>query len=428
MENIERNTYLQKIINYMWDGQVKVITGIRRCGKSVLLFELFFDYLLKNGVSEKNIIRLELDKRKDIRFRNPIVLLNYVYGKIENSNEKYYLFIDEVQFSYIVEDPDNNGYKVNIYDMLNELKDVKNLDVYVTGSNSSMLSKDISTQFRGRASQIHVYPFTFKELYENQNIDKKEAFREYMLYGGMPYIRHLKDDELKREYLQNLFSEVYIKDIVERYHIKREDVLEQLLDYLSSSISSLTNPTNIANTMNSMHKNKKENKVDNQLIREYINYLKDAFLIQEAKRYDVKGKSYFNYPNKYYYCDIGLRNVRLNYRQMDQGHMMENIIYNDLIARGYMVDVGMVIEKTASTTKQKEVDFIVNKGNQRVYIQSAYEMMDANKIEAETKSLRLLKDEFKKIIVQNDVLIPYYDEYGIYHISVIDFLLEENLF
>lgn len=320
---VNRDRYLKQIIDYMWDGQVKVITGIRRSGKSVLLFELFKNYLLEDGVLEENIIMIELDKRKGAKYRNPIKLCEYVEGMIEGKEQPYYLFIDEIQFCREVIDSEADDEVITIYDMLNELKDYKNLDIYVTGSNSKMLSKDILTEFRGRSSQIHVNPFSFKEYYEAVGGEKREAFDEYMLYGGMPYLIHLKTDKQKKDYLDRLFKEVYIKDIVERERIEREDILSDMLDYLSSSISSLTNPTNITNAINSI----KNDHVSPNTVNCYLEYLKEAFLISEARRYDVKGKKYFEYPNKYYYVDIGLRNARVNFRQFDPGHIMENIIY-----------------------------------------------------------------------------------------------------
>ena len=283
---IQRNLYIQQLISYMWDGQIKVITGIRRCGKSVLLFELFRDYLLSQGTNADHIITIELDKRKDIKYRNPIALCDMVEEKIQESTQQYYLFIDEIQLSISVPDPDFPGEKVTIYEMLNELRGYKNLDIYVTGSNSKMLSSDIMTEFRGRSSQIHVFPFSFKEFFMAVGGDKRDAFDRYMLYGGMPYLLNLKEDRQKKDYLKQLFDEVYIKDIVEREGIERPDVLSDILDYLASSVSSLTNPTNIANTLNST---KKAN-ISANTVSSYLGYLKNAFLINEAKRWDVKGK------------------------------------------------------------------------------------------------------------------------------------------
>ena len=419
---INRDRYLNQIKTYMWDGQVKVITGIRRSGKSVLLFELFKNYLLQTGVVEEDIIAIALDKRKDIKYRNPIKLYDYVEKQVIDSKKKYYLFIDEIQFCKAVEDSEADGELVTVYDVLNELKDHKNLDIYVTGSNSKMLSKDIVTQFRGRSSQIHINPFSFKEYYEASGKDKRDAFDDYMLYGGMPYMIQLKTDKQKKEYLDNLFKEVYIKDIVEREKIEREDILSEVLDYLSSSISSLTNPTNITNAINSI---KKEH-VSPNTVKSYLDYLIDAFLISEAKRYDLKGKKYFEYPNKYYYVDIGLRNARVNFRQFDSGHIMENIIYNELIARGYSVDVGVVVDRRNGQKVQKEIDFVVNSADKRVYIQSAYEMHTENKVNSELDSLLLSKDFFKKIVIRSDIPHTFTDENGIEHQNIIEFLLSDK--
>ena len=422
---IQRNLYIQQLISYMWDGQIKVITGIRRCGKSVLLFELFRDYLLSQGTNADHIITIELDKRKDIKYRNPIALCDMVEEKIQESTQQYYLFIDEIQLSISVPDPDFPGEKVTIYEMLNELRGYKNLDIYVTGSNSKMLSSDIMTEFRGRSSQIHVFPFSFKEFFMAVGGDKRDAFDRYMLYGGMPYLLNLKEDRQKKDYLKQLFDEVYIKDIVEREGIERPDVLSDILDYLASSVSSLTNPTNIANTLNST---KKAN-ISANTVSSYLGYLKNAFLINEAKRWDVKGKRYFQYPNKYYYTDIGLRNARVNFRQFDSGHIMENILYNELIERGYSVAVGVVYDRRRGQKVQKEIDFVVNQGDKKVYIQSAYEMTNTEKAASELDSLRLNNDFFGKIIMRRDIQASFTDENGIRHINVLDFLLgKESIF
>ncbi len=404
----------------MHDGQVKVITGIRRCGKSTLLFEIFYDYLLKNGVPETNIIKIQLDKRNHAKYRNPILLADYVENMVSANSAQFYLFIDEIQFCHSVPDPDNSGFEISVYDMLNELKDYKNLDVYVTGSNSKMLSKDISTEFRGRSSQIHVFPLSFLEYNEAIGGDRRDNFEKYMLYGGMPYLLHLKTETQYKQYLSSLFDEVYIKDIVERHKIERTDILSDILNTLSSLMSSLTNPLNITNAIKSM----KKEKLSANTVSDYIEYCKDAFLISEAKRYDVKGKHYFEYPNKYYFTDIGLRNARLGFRQIDSGHIMENIIYNELVLRGYSVDVGVVVDRTKGQNAQKEIDFVVNSADKRIYIQSALRMSEDEKVTAELKSLLLAKDFFKKIIIRMDIPHNFYDENGIFHCNLIDFLLE----
>ena len=419
---IKREEYLEKIKSAMWDGNIKVITGLRRSGKSTLLFELFYEFLVSSGVKEDNIIKLELDKRKYYVYRNPIALCDMVEKLLEGrDSEKYYLFIDEIQMSRkAVMENEYGSDEVSIYDMLNELKGYKNLDVYVTGSNSKMLSSDIATEFRGRSTQIHVYPLSFKELYGFYGGSEREVLEEYMRFGGMPELTFKKNDREKMEYLSNLFTETYIKDLKEHGRIQREDILSNILDYLASSISSLTNPTNIANAIGSSTKEK----VDRNLVSSYIEKLKDAFLVSEAKRYDIKGKTYFDFPNKYYYSDIGLRNARLNYRQYDPGHIMENIIYNELIRRGYKVDVGVVSDRRNNNKIQKEIDFVVNDMDRRVYIQSAYEMSRDEKADAELATFALTGDFYKKVIIRDDIPHHYYDDKGFLHCSLLDFLMD----
>jgi len=418
---IQREAYLNRLIHSMWNGEIKVITGIRRCGKSVLLFELFFEYLLSQGVPESHILKIELDQRRYYRFRNPITLCEYVESIVQNQkDEHFFLFIDEVQLTTKVVDQASGGIEVTIYDMLNELKAYKNLDVYVTDSNSKGLSKDIATEFRGRATQIHVFPLSFAEFYAAIGGDERKALDTYMLYGGMPRLLALDDDKDKKDYLISLYNELYIRDIVERNGIEREDILNDILNFLASQISSLTNPTNIANTISSM----KNEKVNTALVSNYVQYIIDAFLISMAKRYDVKGKTYFKYPNKYYYTDIGLRNARLNYRQYDPGHIMENMIYNELLRRGYSVDVGVVCDRSDGSKVQKEIDFVVNDADKKIYIQSAFRMDTDKKEASELSSLMLTKDFFKKIIVRMDIPHHFYDDNGIFHCSLIDLLLE----
>lgn len=417
---IKRNFYLNQMTRNMWNGEIKVITGIRRCGKSVLLFDLFYDYLIENGTPKENIIKIELDQRKFYKFRNPITLCEYIESVVtEKENEKFYLFIDEVQFTQKIVDKENGDIEVTIYDMLNELKAYKNLDVYVTGSNSKMLSSDIATEFRGRAAQIRISPLSFEEFYAYKGGDEKKALDEYMLYGGLPRVTQIEDENDKKNYLTSLYGELYIKDIVERNGIEREDILEDILDFLASQIGSLTNPTNIANAISSM----KGEKINQSLTSNYIKHAIDSFLISRARRYDIKGKSYFNYPNKYYYTDIGLRNARLNYRQFDAGHIMENMIYNDLIRRGYSVDVGVVVDRKKGENTQKEVDFVVNENDKKLYIQSSVRIENEAKETAELRSLMLIGDFFKKIIVRMDIPHSFYDENGIYHCNLIEFLL-----
>lgn len=417
---VKRERYLDRLIHNMWNGEIKVVTGIRRCGKSVLLFDLFYNYLLEQGVAEDHILQIELDQRRYYKYRNPITLCEYVEAALEgHKNEKFFLLIDEVQFTAKVKDTENGGIEVNIYDMLNELKAYKNLDVYVTGSNSKGLSKDIATEFRGRATQIHVFPLSFAEYYSYVGGDERKALDNYMLFGGMPRLLALDDEKDKKDYLSSLYIELYIRDIVERNGIEREDLLNDILDFLASQISSLTNPTNIANSIASM----KKEKVNPALVSNYIQYTIDSFLISMAKRYDVKGKTYFNFPNKYYYSDVGLRNARLNYRQFDPGHLMENIIYNELIMRGYSVDVGVVTDRSGGSTVQKEIDFVVNDADRKLYIQSALRMDTDQKATSELDSLKLTKDFFKKVVIRMDIPHNFYDNDGIFHCNLIDFLL-----
>lgn len=417
---IKRDFYLNRLIHNMWNGEIKVITGIRRCGKSVLLFELFNDYLREQGVKEEEIIKLELDQRRYYKYRNPIALCEYVESIVQNNREKkFYLFVDEVQLTTKIIDEENGGIEVTIYDMLNELKAYKNLDVYVTGSNSKGLSKDVATEFRGRASQIQVFPLSFEEYYSYVGGDAKKALDDYMLYGGMPRALVLDDEKDKKEYLSSLYSELYIKDIVERNNIEREDILNDILDFLASQISSLTNPTNIANAIASM----KNEKINSVLVANYIQYTIDSFLLEMARRYDLKGKTYFKYPNKYYYTDIGLRNARLNYRQYDPGHIMENIIYNELVRRGYSVDVGVITDRTGGANVQREIDFVVNDADCKTYIQSAFQIDTEKKESSELASLMLTKDFFRKIVIRMDVPHNFYDDNGIFHCNLIDFLL-----
>ena len=426
---IKRDSYLRQLISYRFDGLVKVITGIRRCGKSYLLKKIYRDYLIQNGVREEQIIIIELDLAKDIKYRDPLVLSSFVREKVEGKVEEYYLFIDEIQMSDEVPNPYNAaGKNITFYDALNDLRSLTNLDVYVTGSNSKMLSSDILTEFRGRSDEIHVHPLRFAEYDSAVGGDKNEAFDDYAFYGGMPLILSRPDDGAKMNYLKSLFSEVYIKDIVERKNIERQDVLEQLIDLLCSSIGSLTNPTKIADTLRS----KQTAGVSSNTVRAYIGHLEDAFLFSESKRYDVKGKSYFDSPNKYYSEDLGLRNARIGFRQQEMTHIMENIIYNELVIRQFSVDVGVVYARTVnrngnSVRTPREIDFIVTSGNKKTYIQSAYSMSTEEKRETELRPFALTGDSFPKIVVRKDIGKRWYDEKGILNINIIDFLLDKEL-
>ena len=425
---IQRERYLRRIIDYMWDGQVKVITGIRRCGKSFLLNTLFRHYLSEQGVTPEHIISIELDLTKDIRFRNPLVLAEYVRSQVEGHEGQYYLFVDEIQMSDTVKNPYNpDGKPITFYDALNDLRSLPNLDIYVTGSNSRMLSKDILTEFRGRSDEIQVHPLSFAEYYSAVGGDKEDAFEQYAFYGGMPLVLSRPNDTAKANYLASLFNEVYIKDIVERKQIEREDILLQLLDFLSSSIGSLTNPKKIADTIRSVT----GDAVSQNTISAYIGHLEDAFLFSESKRFDVKGRKYFEYPYKYYCEDIGLRNARIGFRQQEMTHIMENIIYNELILRGYTVDVGVVYanERNSSGSYSKvarEIDFIASMGGKKIYIQSAFALLDEDKAEQELKPFALTNDSFPKIIVRKDIRKRWYNDSGVLNIGLTDFLLDDT--
>jgi len=426
---IQRDSYLKQLISYRFDGLVKVITGIRRCGKSYLLKKLYKDYLLNHQVKEEQIISIELDLAKDVQFRDPLHLSSYIREKLSGTTEEHYLFIDEIQMSDEVPNPYNpEGKKISFYDALNDLRSIPNLDVYVTGSNSKMLSSDILTEFRGRSDEIRVHPLSFSEYYSAVGGDKNEAFDDYAFYGGMPLILSRPNDSAKMNYLKSLFSEVYIKDIVERKKIERQDILEQILDLLCSSIGSLTNPAKLANTLQS----KQGISVSPNTIRAYIGHLEDAFLFSESKRYDVKGKAYFDSPNKYYCEDIGLRNARIGFRQQEMTHIMENILYNELMVRQFSVDVGVVYareknEKGNSVRTAREIDFVVNSGGKRTYIQSAYAMPTEEKTEIELRPFSLTGDSFPKVLVRRDIGKRWYDDYGVLHINLIDFLLDKTV-
>ena len=425
MQNIiKRDEYLKRIIDRKENGLIKVITGIRRCGKSFLLFNLFYDYLIQSGVKEEQIIRIALDDNTFEKYRDSDELSKYIRGKIVNS-DMYYILIDEVQYA-ITKDELKNPENIRLYNVLNGLMRLRNADIYVTGSNSKMLTKDVLTAFRGRGDEIKIYPISFKEFYSLEGGDKSDAYEEYALYGGMPLVLSKKNDVEKMRYLQNLFTEVYFKDIEERYDIEMPGVLSELTDDLCSSVGSLTNASKIAKTLQSV----KNIKVSSTTISRYLNYLIESFLFSNAKRYDVKGKKYFEYPSKYYCTDIGLRNARLNFRQQEETHIMENIIYNELLCREYSVDVGVVeiVETNAGerTKKQCEIDFVVNKGSKKYYIQSALNFSDASKLETKLRPLKNTKDFFKKIIVSKTSMRHWTDDDGILHVGLYEFLLNEN--
>lgn len=421
---IKHDEYLSRIIDRKENGLIKVIPGIRRCGKSFLLFNLFYDYLIESGVKEEQIITIALDDDTFVKYRDPDELSKYIRGKIVNS-DMYYILIDEVQYA-ITKDELKNPENIKLYNVLNGLMRLRNVDIYVTGSNSKMLTKDVLTAFRGRGDEVRVYPISFKEYYSFVGGDKFDAYEEYALYGGMPLVLTKKSDADKMNYLHTLFTEVYFKDIVERYDIELPDVLSELTDDLCSSVGSLTNASKISNTLQTV----KNIKVSGTTVSNYLNYLIESFLFSNAKRYDVKGKKYFEYPSKYYCADIGLRNARLNFRQQEETHIMENIIYNELLCREYSVDVGVVeiVETSVGkrSKKQCEIDFVVNKGSKKYYIQSALNVSDPSKLETELRPLKNTKDFFKKIIISKTSMKSWTDEDGILHLGLYEFLLNVN--
>ena len=426
-----RKQYLDQLINKRDNGRVKIITGLRRSGKSVLLFQLYKDYLLSEGVKEGNIIALSLDTLEYVKYRNPIELDKYIREKIVDDKNRYYVFIDEIQFVSEIKNPyvDDPEAKITFIDVIMGLMKIANVDVYVTGSNSKMLSSDVLTQFRDRGDEIRVYPLSFAEFYEVYEGDKRGAWQDYYTYGGMPYLSNLSSHEEKGKYLKDLFERTYIRDVIERNKINNStEVLDILLDVLASSIGSLTNPSKLSNTF----KSERQISIGAETIDKYIGYFEDAFLIKKVVRYDVKGRKYIGTPAKYYYCDMGLRNARLEFRQLEETHIMENILYNDLIRRGLNVDVGMVEYNTKDSEgkkirKQLEVDFVVNRGNKRFYIQSALSIADPDKKEQEIASLKRIPDSFSKIVVVRDYLKPWQDDNGITYIGIEQFLLDEEI-
>ena len=412
--DIKRDKYLNDLINRMHNGMIKVVTGIRRCGKSYLLFHIFKNYLLEKGIPESHMIMIELDQRKNKKYRDPDAILDYIESLISD-DEPYYIILDEVQMLNEFEE------------VLNSLLHISNADIYVTGSNSKFLSKDVITEFRGRGDEIHIYPLTFKEFMEAYEGDIYHGWAEYVVYGGLPLTVTMKTEEQKIHYLTNLFQETYLKDIMERHRIEKTQELEDLVNILASAIGSLTNPPKIEATFKSVI----QSTISLNTIRQYLEYLEDAFIINKANRYDVKGRKYIGTPLKYYFEDVGLRNARLGFRQIEETHLMENIIYNELRSRGYSVDVGMV-EKRGKDAEGKEyknqleIDFVSNLGSKRYYVQSAFSMPTEEKRVQEKASLINVNDSFKKIIVVKDVVNVTRDEAGITTMSIYDFLLKEN--
>lgn len=414
MKKIKRDFYLNKLIKRKENGMIKVITGIRRCGKSYLLDPIFKNYLLENGVKKDHIIKLDLDYRENKKYHNPDILFDYIMSQ-RKDDDMYYILLDEIQE---VDDFES---------VLNSFLGKGNLDVYVTGSNSKFLSNDIKTEFRGRGDEIRVFPLSYKEFTSATLINNEENWNQYITYGGMPYILSLDTSEDKSKYLKDLFENTYLKDILERNHIYKDDVLDATVDILSSSVGSLTNPKKIADTFTS---NGIKN-ITNKTISTYINYLLDSFMITKADRYDIKGRKYISTPSKYYFVDIGLRNARLNFRQIEQSHLMENIIYNELLIRGYNVDVGIVEqfskdENGKTVRKQLEIDFICNQGSKRYYIQSALNIDDEEKKNQELRPLLNINDFFKKIIIIKEDIVPWHNEEGVLIIGIKEFLLNEN--
>lgn len=412
--DIKRDKYLSDLVNRMNNGMIKVVTGIRRCGKSYLIFTIFKNYLKEQGVDEAHIVTIELDQRKDKKYRDPDIILEYIESRITD-DEKYYILLDEVQLLKDFEE------------VLNSLLHIKNIDIYVTGSNSKFLSKDVITEFRGRGDEIHIFPLTFKEFMQAYDGDIYRGWAEYVVYGGLPLTVTMKTEEQKIKYLTNLFEETYLKDIIERHHIEKTQELEDLVNVLASAIGSLTNVPKIEATFRSVI----QSNISSNTIRQYIEYLEDAFVINKANRYNVKGRKYIGTPNKYYFEDVGLRNARLGFRQVEETHIMENIIYNELRSRGYSVDVG-VVEKRGKNKDGKEertyleIDFIANLGSKRYYIQSAFSMPTEEKRDQEKSSLINVGDSYKKIIIVKDVVNVTRDEEGITTMSIYDFLLKEN--
>lgn len=411
---IGRDVYLNKLISKRHNGLIKVVTGMRRCGKSYLLFNLFKEYLVNEGVAENHIIEIAFDSFENKRYRDPEVLFPYIMEKMSDER-MYYVLLDEVQ---MLDDFES---------VLNSLGRKQNVDVYVTGSNAKFLSKDIITEFRGRGDEVHIYPLTFGEFMSVYDGDKQEGWRDYVLFGGIPLVLGFETADQKSDFLKSLFEETYISDITGRNNIRNKAELEELLNILSSAIGSLTNPSKLSATFKSV----KNKSISKDTIIKYIDYLRDSFLIDSAIRYDIKGKKYINTPSKYYFTDLGLRNARLNFRQVEETHVMENIIFNELKVRGYNVDVGVVVMNEVDKNgkkirKQLEVDFVCNKGSKRFYIQSAYALPDKEKMEQEQRSLVNTGDGFKKIIITKDAVAPLYNEEGILVMSVYDFLLNPD--
>lgn len=422
---IKRDKYLEKLISQKDKDMIKVVTGLRRSGKSFLLFKLFCDYLKSSGINEAQIIKINLDEERYKNLRDAEALYYEIKSRIINDSIKYYILLDELQYAITRDEIKDKSKPLRVYDLLNSLMHMKNVDVYVTGSNSKFLSKDVMTEFRGRGWPIHIQPLVFSEFFDSRGGDFSDAWEEYLMYGGLPYSLSLNSHEEKSEYLRRVFEEIYLKDIKERYSIQNGDGMDELVNIISSSVGSLTNPSRIANTFKGNNKN-----ISEHTIADYLEYLQDAFLIQRADRYDVKGRKYIGTPSKYYFSDVGLRNARLNFRQQEKNHLMENIIYNELIYRGYNIDVGVVpvniTEEGKHLKKQYEVDFVANHFNRRYYVQSALNIDTNEKLKQEQQSLINIPDGFKRIIVVEKALVPWQTEEGTLVIGLKDFLLNDN--
>ena len=423
---VRRDRYLNRLIDRMHNGMVKVVTGIRRCGKTYLLFKLFGDYLRSEGVDDEHIIEVALDVEENAALRDPDALSAHLRSKVANGHEQYYVFLDEVQYAISHEELKGPDVPPRLYGVLNGLLRMRNVDVYVTGSNSKLLSRDVMTEFRGRGDEVRVRSLSFFEFMQGFDGDRYQGWAEYTVYGGMPLTLSMRTDEQKARYLERLFEETYLRDVVERYEIRKRDELDDLVNVLASGIGALTNPSKLENTFRSVL----HSKISSNTISSYIGFLEDAFVIEEARRYDVKGRGYIGSPLKYYFEDVGLRNARLGFRQVEESHIMENVVYNELRARGYSVDVGVVEkrvrEEGRDVRKQLEVDFVANRGSDRVYIQSALEMRTPEKAAQEKASLLGINDSFKKVVLVRDVVKPLRDERGVVTMGVFDFLLDEN--
>ena len=423
---IRRDRYLERLISKQNNGMIKVITGIRRCGKSYLLFNLFYDHLLASGIPEDNIICIALDDVENEAYRDPYRLYSYIKERVQDNREHYYVLIDEAQYAISKEEMKNPDEPIGLYGVLNSLLRKSNVDVYITGSNSKFLSSDVMTEFRGRGDEIHISPLSFSEFYPASGQEKSDAWRDYLYYGGLPHILAESGGEAKSRYLENLNKEIYLRDMCERYGIRDEESMLILMKVIASAIGSLSNAQKISDTFRSSG-----NKVITMpTISSYLKYLQESFVVEKAERYDIKGRKYISTPSKYYYSDLGLRNALLNFRQFEETHLMENAIYNELIYRGYSVDVGVVETRVdeggKNVRKQLEVDFVVNQFNKRYYIQSAFLISDREKVEQEQAPLVKIPDSFKKIVVVGNHSPIWRNEKGITFMGIYDFLLNEN--